>query len=351
MQKNDEILYLSFNQDYGCFSCGTEDGFNIYNTEPFKQIYSRSVGGGIGIVEMLYRCNIIALVGGGKSPKFPPTKVQLWDDSQLKRIAEMNFRSEVKAVKLKADRVIVVLETRIYVHNFADLKLIDTIDTCPNPLGLCSVNTEGDEIILATPHKEVGEVNVHLYSENKTVSIRAHQSALNCLQTNPRGTKLATASQKGTIIRIYNTKKGELLQELRRGSEYAQIYSIAFHPKGTFVACSSDSGTIHIFALKQTEDLEPQGNNGNSSNGGTKSNPKSALKFLKFIVPYFDSEWSFAQCRINDTKAKVAFGPDDNTIVAVTYEGTIYKATFDNINGGECKIESTNKILEAPQTE
>lgn len=86
----------------------------------------------------------------------------------------MNFRSDVKAVKLKADRVIVVLETKIYVHNFADLKLLETIDTCPNPLGLCSINTDGDDILLATPHKEVGEVNVQISSENKTIHIKAH---------------------------------------------------------------------------------------------------------------------------------------------------------------------------------
>ena len=40
--KNEEyMLYVNFNQDNSCI--GTEKGFHIYNTFPYKEIFSRSI--------------------------------------------------------------------------------------------------------------------------------------------------------------------------------------------------------------------------------------------------------------------------------------------------------------------
>jgi hypothetical protein len=37
---------------------------------------------------------------------------------------------------------------------------------------------------------------------------------------------------------------------VRRGTDTAEIFCLAFDPVSKFVACSSDKGTVHIFAIK-----------------------------------------------------------------------------------------------------
>ena len=65
--------------------------------------------GGIGIVEMLYRSNILALVGSAKNQEYTPNKVILWDDHQSKVISELRFNTNVKNVKLKKDKYKVLI--------------------------------------------------------------------------------------------------------------------------------------------------------------------------------------------------------------------------------------------------
>ena len=325
------MLYVTFNQDASCFAIGTETGFRIYSSYPFKDNFYRNMNGGIGIIEMLYRTNILALVGGGKNPKYAPNKVIIWDDHQGKVIGELRFMSYVKNVKLKRDKIFIVTEPKIYVFTFNTFELLIDFETANNPKGLIAVSSSNNNSILAFPEKEtIGSVMIKNFDSQKEIKINAHQSNLSCISLSQNGNLLATASEKGTLIRVYNTETKDLIKELRRGAERADIYSISFDKNCNFLAVSSDRKTIHIFSLKGNEEnKEEEGKNQTSVFGKITS-------FFGMKSEYFNSEWSCTQFRINDLKSICAFGPD-NCIFAITIDGKYYQASFDPKIKGDCK--------------
>jgi WD40 repeat protein len=347
----DELFYLGYNQDFSCLASGTANGFRIFNCDPFKETFKRDFSGGIGMIEMLFRCNILAIVGGGSEPAFPKNKVILWDDNQSTPIGELSFKSEVKAVKLRRDKIIVVLEKHVYVYNFEKLERIKKFDTISNNKGLIAVSPI-DQCVIAFPHTNKGVVNVQLMDSEKQHLITAHDGNINCLALNPDGSKLATASEKGTLIRIFDTYTGQKIQEVRRGADRAAIYSIAWSPDSSFFCTSSDKGTIHIFAHKKIIDEEvpepsPEKNK-TTAISQASANRKSKISFFG---GYFGSEWSFAWFRGPECPSVCCFGQDNKSVIAFTADGSYMKLLFDSKKGGECQRKSFSKYYkkkEAP---
>ncbi|KAL7147641.1 hypothetical protein ABFS83_06G120900 [Erythranthe nasuta] len=355
-ENNETELYsVSWNQDYGCFAAGTSRGFRIYNCNPFKETFRRDLkSGGFKIVEMLFRCNILGLVGSKSNTQYPPNKVIIWDDHQSRCIGEFSFRSEVRAVKLRRDRVVVVLEHKIYVYNFMDLKLLHQIETLANPRGLCCLSHHLNASVLACPGQRRGQVRIEHFGLNMTKLINAHDSKISCLTLTMDGLLLATASMRGTLIRIFNTMDGTRLQEVRRGVDKADIRSIALSPNVQWLAVSSDKGTIHIFSLRvrvggqdpstdPTVPKRPALFTQNSSNSldplistSTSANPGSSFSFMKGVLPkYFSSEWSFAQFHLPECTQFIASFDSQNSVIIAGMDGSFYRCSFDSMNGGK----------------
>ena len=335
-EKND-MLYVSFNQDASCFAVGTQTGFRIINTVPYKNNFCRDMNGGIGIIEMLNRSNIVALIGGGKSPRYASNKLVLWDDHKAKEISEMRFMSDVKNVKMKRDRIFVVTEDKIYVFNFTTLEHIDTLETYNNTKGLISISVKGNNIIAYPDKLEVGYVRVKDYDKQNEVRIKAHKGPINFLQLNKDGTILATASDKGTLIRLFDTKNGESIQELRRGTDNAIIYSVSFDDNNKFLAVSSDKKTVHIFIINKDENNKIDKNDIEEINASNKKSVFGKVSnFFGMGKKYFNSEWSFAQFKVNSHKSICSFGPE-NSVIIITDDGKYYQVTFDPKTGGDCK--------------
>lgn len=95
------------------------------------------------------------------------------------------------------------------------------------------------------------QVRVELCDRRQTRFISAHQNTLSCIALSLNGTRIATASDRGTLIRVFDTWTCEKLQEVRRGSEIAHIYSLAFDKCSEWLAVSSDRNTVHVFMMSE----------------------------------------------------------------------------------------------------
>ena len=96
-------------------------------------------------------------------------------------------------------------------------------------------------------------LHIHFAVVDKSIDlvIPAHDTEIGAMAVNPDGTLIASASERGHIIKIYSTDGGEVVQELKRGNSKAEIASIVFHPSQYLLACTSSKSSIHIFEIKK----------------------------------------------------------------------------------------------------
>lgn len=372
-----KFLCIKFNQDQGCFAIGHEYGFHVFNSDPVdlrvqRNFYKFSpnaniengahqrngastddtAGSGIGNITMLHRTNYLALVGGGKHPKFSSNKLVIRDDLKRKTSLTLEFLSPVLNVLLSRIRIVVVLQSQVLVYGFSSPpRKFATYETISNELGIAdlSVNStsfptapnghgdgestfNGDAAgstasilssnsstsssrmhrdkyqILAFPSRSAGQIQLVDVSptgqeKNHISIIKAHKAKIRCLTLNRLGSLIASASETGTIIRVHSTFNTALLYEFRRGLDRAIVTSMKFSHNDTMLAVLSDKNTLHVF------NLSAEGNTSQSPLKDTLNFPRPGHRpsnrqhlFRKLPIPvpdYFKSVWSFCSVNIN----------------------------------------------------
>lgn len=235
-----DINCLALSQTQGYFAVGTTIGFEIIennSTTSIRKLKNRVVlNESVIMIEMMYKSNFLALVFDKD-----PTKVIIWDDFEEKTRTEVSFHSEVLKILLSKELLVVALEEKVFVFDFNNLKCIDQIETIENPNGIVALS-QGEKpvnTVVICPHEFEGMLKVHTYVKEKSVEniFRTHETEIGSLSINLEGTLLASASIKGTIIRIHDVETGDQLQELRRGTGKAFINQILFHPTINLLAC------------------------------------------------------------------------------------------------------------------
>ncbi|KAJ3119061.1 autophagy protein [Nowakowskiella sp. JEL0407] len=267
---------LSFNQDFSCVSVGNHQGYKIYNCMPWGKCLEKQ-SGGMKIVAMLFCTSLVALVELSNQ-----RTLVLLNTKRQTTICQLNFSSNILAVKLNRKRLVVLLDDFLYIYDIGNMALLHTIDIVAGfPSIALSPNEENSLLIYPSPSLSTGDLTIlDTISLESLAVIHAHKSHIVAVECNSNGNLVASASDKGTIIRVFSTHTFQKLFEFRRGSLPARIYSLAFNAASSLLTCSSDSDTVHIFSLATfTSDQNPDSLDGTV----VTSNPQSSGNNLKKI--------------------------------------------------------------------
>ncbi|KAJ9123320.1 hypothetical protein QFC22_001519 [Naganishia vaughanmartiniae] len=310
------------------------------------------------------------------------------------------------------------------------MKLLHTLDTGANPNGkyssvvmrwdtkgsltsstaICALSPSNENAFLAypaptpsaasplstqpppAPSSSVGSIMIFdTVSLTAVNMIQAHKSPIAALAINSQGTMLASASDKGTIIRVFSLPEARRLGEYRRGSKTAKIYSMNFNLAGTLLCVSSDTETVHVYNLLEAisgvkperkhsfdhaQDAQQGGVHPHSppaseapssptlstvnAQGKTTTTSSASASFSrrslhlgknfvvgmggympKGVTEIWEPRRDFAYLKLrggSGIRSVVAMSPTSPHVMVITSEGLFQSYAIDLDNGGECTL-------------
>lgn len=337
--------FVNFNQDSTSLAVGSKSGYCLYslsNVDHLEQIYSNGTEDSY-LVERLFSSSLVAVVSLAA-----PRKLKVCHFKKGTEICNYSYSNTILAVKLNRVRLVVCLEESLYIHNIKDMKVLHTIrDTPPNPNGLCALSISNDNCYLAYPGSStIGEVQIFdtINMHAKTM-IHAHDSPLAALAFSPNGCRIATASEKGTVIRVFSVTDSSKIYEFRRGvKRCVEISSLAFSMCGLYLCCSSNTETVHIFKLEDPKD----------SPGRSRSVDDSS--WMGYLTNYLPTQVTdvFNQGRAFATAHLPFYGVrnvisittimNQLRLLVATEDGYLYVYNIDGNEGGDLTLYKQHKL-------
>ncbi|GFE55605.1 hypothetical protein BaOVIS_030090 [Babesia ovis] len=343
-----------FNQDSSCLAVSCTTGFRIYNCNPFSLATNRDLSsvarGNVTTVEMMYRCNIIAIVGDYDSdtssfrslpdvPMWQRNVLILWDDKDNCEVAQLVFGSAITNVKLLRNLLFVTLEKKLYVYQLHTVKLLDTFITSPNAHGICAVSGNDDLHVVAFPGTVPGSIIVKLYHfdgsdgtllGDESVMIRAHKSDITAIGLSVDGFLLVTSSKNGRLVRLWSAFSGIKLQEFRKAGDGGILRICHISPDSRYLCTVSTTEVVSIFNIRlrchakrcSKERLPIVSTDSMDSPTATDCLP---LRLFRHTRIYWETPTAYTRFRSPAPVVASTFMPNTNNLLLVLANGRVHR--------------------------
>lgn len=322
---------LAFNQDFTCILISTGEGHKIFNCDPFGEFYSLVKNECPTAIQRMLFSTLLTIVVPETGQKGGNKMLKIFNLKQNLKICDLTFPSGIIDLMLNRKRLVVFLELgQIYIYNLSNITLSKVLevnipqgedgpevvadlsadDKSYLVLPLLMVNDHTDLFNLSSslavdPKKGSKQIRslIEFTRKNKQTSLmkkdavlledlrkeshgwilvydtielkprllyEAHDSSIAKVAISKEANKIASASSKGTIIRISHLEEQDeklsitRITSLRRGHHPAHVNCLKFNLDSTILGCGSESNTIHLFHTKALCELAGEDDNENA---------------------------------------------------------------------------------------
>ena len=255
-EEDDEcsIHRIEFSRDRRSLAVITTASVGIFSTSSFRKLCRISTEATHG--DILPHSSLLVTANSNDST------IQLWNVSSscsptapIASVRLFNVET-IQSVKLNPRRLIVLTDKSLIIYRLTDLSLLHIVErsgsnrppllstTCSGENGLCAIVIDTGNILL-----------IDTYTLYRYPVFSAHTSAISALDISMDGSLLATASIKGTIVRLFRIRgipaeaAPSLCGLLRRGRNESPIRSVLFDSKTEWITVVGDSDTAHIYQV------------------------------------------------------------------------------------------------------
>uniref|UniRef100_A0A3P9LJC6 WD repeat domain, phosphoinositide interacting 1 n=1 Tax=Oryzias latipes TaxID=8090 RepID=A0A3P9LJC6_ORYLA len=314
-------------------TCGPESGvLGRKNVQSDLCVFSQAECPDIYIVERLFSSSLVVVVSLSM-----PRRMNVYHFKKGTEICNYSYSNNILSVRLNRQNI-------LHKSNYnTELRR-----KCSHysVVGLCALSVNQSNSYLAYPGSAtMGEITIY---DSTVTLIQAHDSPLAALTFNASGSKLASASEKGTVIRVFSIPEGQKLFEFRRGMKrYVSISSLSFSADAQFLCASSNTETVHIFKLEQHNEESPTW----SAYVG-KMFTAASTYLPTHVSDMMHQDRAFATVRLNMFGLKnicaLATIQKLPRLLAASSDGFLYIYNVDPQDGGECVLVQKHRyVLEA----
>ena len=298
MATSSVVSSVSFTRDSKTLCAALSDGFVVYSISPFEEKYHQKENRQLSQAVTLTDSTKVVYCGVEGQRNFSNKSACVFDCSIRRPLTQIDCPEAIHGLYMLPKMFALALKNEVRIYNFEPSGLYTQLRCASNEHAPCDFIEYGNLYLVAMCGRQPGTLRIVSVEATGSIdiSVTAHTHAISNIRFNRDGSLVATSSEHGTLIRVFNTKTGDKVNEFRRGSFSASIQCIAFSATN-LIAITSSKSTLHVFKIDEKGD-------------------ETKRSEISWKVP-------------EGGKTTISF-TGDNAIAAATISGNVYMLAYDD---------------------